>query len=326
MRELAKQGGLALLLLTSSARAEGPAPWMLSPSRARLLLLDAVLSLERTIQAADRALRRLTLAEQLNPLGDSPAGPPGSTLAPPGSAPRRTGPEAFRETQHGPFDDLILAAALRFEIDPFLLKGLIANESKLEPVGSGKRQYAQHAEGRVLVAGGAIGIAQFTGGGIRAVNSLRGIRARRSRTVPLRFDGEQARVPCQAIPAAAEFLSFLVRRYGRDGGITAYNTGLGGGYAVRRMGFWKARRAGMLDRRGIYLLQGHRFLLNVLRRTNQYRVRAGLSPLPLPVDTELPRSRAPRVAQRELGPSSLRTIPFTARLLQHRHALAEESL
>ena len=59
---------------------------------------------------------------------------------------------------------------------------------------------------------------------------------------------------------------------------------------MSRLGFWRARYKGKLNRSGIYLLQGERFLLNVLRRANWYRVRAGLTALPAP-DAHRPDSR-----------------------------------
>lgn len=195
----------------------------------------------------------------------------------------------FTRTQHGPFDNSILAAAQRWKLDPFLLKGLLANESKLDPVRYGKRRYAKRKGELVVVAGGAVGIAQFTGSGIRAVNLLRRRRQRDGRRVLL-FDSDLAQVPTQAIFAAAELLAHLLKSYGRDGGITAYNSGVVGGLAVYRYGFWRARSAGKLSRVGIYEIQGYRFLLNVLRRANWYRSQAGLPQLEQP-DADRPDSR-----------------------------------
>ncbi|MCK5798984.1 MAG: transglycosylase SLT domain-containing protein [Deltaproteobacteria bacterium] len=204
--------------------------------------------------------------------------------------PRQRSAEAiFVATQQGPFDDTISDAARHWKLDPFLLKGLLANESKLEPVRYGKRCYARRKGSLVVVAGGAMGIAQFTGSGIRAVNALRRRRQRAGAKV-LFFDAHLAMIPSRAISAAAELLAHLVRTYGRDGGITAYNSGVVGGLAVYRYGFYRARSEGRLSRVGIYEIQGYRFLLNVLRKANWYRAQAGLPPLEAP-DAKRPASR-----------------------------------
>lgn len=184
----------------------------------------------------------------------------------------------FAQTQQGPFDDLILVAARRWKLDPFLFKGLLANESELDPSRVGKREYASHDGRRLLVSGGAVGIAQFTASGVDGVNALRA-RRRRNGALVLAFDLERARVAEEAIPAAAELLAHLINRFGRDGGITAYNSGGAGGRAVSRLGFWRARHAGRLQRSGRVLLQGNRFLINVLARASWYREEAGLDPL-----------------------------------------------
>ncbi|MBK6848735.1 MAG: transglycosylase SLT domain-containing protein, partial [Proteobacteria bacterium] len=157
-------------------------------------------------------------------------------------------------------------------------QGLLANESELDPDRVGKRSYVSHAGQRLLVSGGAVGIAQFTAAGVQAVNSLRARRRRRGARV-LFFDLDRARVPEEAIPAAAELLTHLINRFGRDGGITAYNSGGVGGRAVSRLGFWRARQAGRLQQVGLVRLQGDRFLLNVLARASWYREEAGLDPL-----------------------------------------------
>lgn len=187
--------------------------------------------------------------------------------------------DIFDKTQYGPFDDAILASAKRWKLDPFLLKGLLANESKLDPIGQGKYRFANMNGIRVIVSGGAIGIAQFTGGGVRGVNFLRLKRRKRSGAHIHDFDMEQALNPVKAIDAAAELLSHLIQRFGRDGGVTAYNSGIASGKAVSRYGFWNARKSGKLNRIGIYEIQGYRFLLNVLRHTNWYRTQSGLPPL-----------------------------------------------
>lgn len=265
---------LAFILSTAQAATAEPRP---------LEGLDGALTTVDTLVATTaRSLRQL--------------------LEPPAPLKARAAADAytlFAATQHGPFDDLVLSSARRWKLDPFLLKGLLANESKLDPVRFGKRRYAQRDGARVLISGGAMGIAQFTGGGIRAVNLLRRRRNRRGQAVLL-FDRARAFEPTAAVPAAAELLAHLIERYGRDGGITAYNSGVVGGIAVSRYGFWRARYKGKLSRVGIYLIQGERFLLNVLRYTNWYRLQVGLAPLDGP-DADRPDSlrfvkAAPRLA------------------------------
>jgi len=188
----------------------------------------------------------------------------------------------FVRTQHGPFDDLIAAEAQRWQLDPFLIKGLLANESKLDAIGSGKRRLRQRRGARVVVSGGAVGIAQFTRSGIRAINRLRKHRWLRGDAAAFHFTVRRALTPQEAIPAAAELLAVMIKRYGRDGGITAYNAGGTRGRIVARLGFRRARRAGLLRRSGTIQLQGDRFLPKVLKRTNWYRQQAGLRPLPEP--------------------------------------------
>ena len=121
----------------------------------------------------------------------------------------------------------------------------------------------------------------FSSTGIEMIQMLRSRRIRRGEIVR-EFDRAMAVLPSEAIAASAELLAFLIEHYGRDGGITAYNSGSTGGRAVARLGFWRARRAGKLRRAGIYHLQGHRFLLNVLNKANVLRRASGLGPLPGP--------------------------------------------
>lgn len=217
---------------------------------------------------------------------------------------RRRQATIFLETQQGPFDDLILAAALRWKLDPFLLKGLLDNESELDPSRVSKRSYASHGGRRLLVSGGAVGIAQFTAAGVRGVNRLRARRRRRGARL-LFFDLDRARIPEEAIPAAAELLAHLINRYGRDGGITAYNAGGVGGRAVSRLGFWRARHAGRLRRSGLIRLQGDRFLLNVLARSSWYREGAGLDRLYEPDILHPSSQRYVSAAPRSQGASGL---------------------
>lgn len=185
---------------------------------------------------------------------------------------------AFRLTQHGPFDHLIAIESERWRLDPFLLKGLLLNESELNPSVTGRKQYALVKGKRRLISGGSVGIAQFSASGIKGVTEIRRIRATWGDAIEF-FTYEKALDPEKAIPAAAEVLSFYINSYGRDGGVTAYNTGMVGGQMVRRYGFWRARTMGALQRAGHVKLQGHHFLLNVLRRANRLRIAAGLPPL-----------------------------------------------
>jgi soluble lytic murein transglycosylase-like protein len=209
---------------------------------------------------------------------------------------------AFRATQDGAFDQLIADAAERWNIDPFLLKGLLYNESRLEADLVGKRMYRRIKGRRVAVGGGARGIAQFTSDGVHAVNELRERRRREGASIE-HFDRADVMVPELAIPAAAELLASYIDRFGRDGGITAYNSGPAVGKLVAKLGFFRARRSGRLSRLGLTQLQGHRFLPNVLRWTNHFRREAGRPALPGPHDRRfgvertierlIDRSRAP---------------------------------
>jgi len=187
------------------------------------------------------------------------------------------------DTQTGAFDPLIADAARTWAIDPFLLKGLLYNESKLDPKLTGKRLYRRVRGKKVAVGGGARGIAQFTTSGISAVNEVREKRYRTGdRVRPLAKDDVWD--PELAIPAAAELLASYMDRFGRDGGVTAYNSGPYGGRLVAKHGFYRARHTGKLSKVGRKVIQGHRFLLNVLYRTNQFRKQSGLERLHRPRD------------------------------------------
>lgn len=166
----------------------------------------------------------------------------------------------FQASQKGPFDALILEAAEDFGLDPWLLKGLLLNESGLRP----------ELEGR-----GGIGLAQFTPAGIAGLNAL---RARRGGHAFEAFSMAQAREPGRAIPAAAELLAAHLRRWGRDGGIAAYQCPAHA-RAIRRWGLEGAGRRGALAHCGGIPLSG-RYVGNVLRLTNRLRKAAGLGPLP----------------------------------------------
>jgi len=200
---------------------------------------------------------------------------------------------AFRLTQHGPFDAIIAVESERWHLDPFLLKGLLINESGLKPNSIGRKQYGYVRGKKRVISGGSVGIAQFSASGIRGVTEIRRNRARWGEKVEP-FTYKKALDPAKAIPAAAEVLSYYINSYGRDGGVTAYNTGLVGGKLVKRYGFWRARTMSKMQRAGHVRLQGKHFLLNVLRRTNQLRIEAGLPPVPGPDHGRRPPRREHR--------------------------------
>ncbi|MBT8495924.1 MAG: lytic transglycosylase domain-containing protein, partial [Deltaproteobacteria bacterium] len=189
--------------------------------------------------------------------------------------------KAFRASQKGPFDRMILSESEKWGLDPFLFKGLLVNESRLDPKLTGKRIYEKVRGRKRAVGGGARGIAQFTFSGVSAVNEARQRRYYRGERVEAfrRKDVWDAEL---SIAASAELLASFIDRFGRDGGVTAYNTGPYGGRLVAKHGFYRARASGKLSRVGRTRLQGHRFLLNVLRKSNALRRDAGLPPLPRP--------------------------------------------
>ena len=196
----------------------------------------------------------------------------------------------FSDSQYGPFDTYIVSAAVHWHLDPFILKGLLDNESHLKPVAEGKRIYMID-DGKVsIISGGAVGIAQFTTIGIQEVNSIRN----RSRSMLLPKEGahvelnkehlapfsrDKARIPRLAIYAAAQLLAAHIQRFGRDGGITAYNSGNTAARAVQAYGFYAAKSMLALRRHNNTLLQGSHFLTNVLQKANVFRKQAGLHPL-----------------------------------------------
>ncbi|MCA9673120.1 MAG: transglycosylase SLT domain-containing protein [Myxococcales bacterium] len=280
IKRLLRLEGLALLLLvTSPSRASAQTRLLLTPAHLEACLQSAMAGVERTVERTLSTDWPRELAARI--AASLRSGSPAPAQKAPALSVAQHEVEVFSKTQHGPFDDLILDAAKRWRVRPFVLKGLLYIESSLDPVKFGKRTYGEHNGERVVISGGAIGIAQFSGDGIRAVRALRKRRRERGEKV-LGFDLQRALVPQEAIYAAAELLSHLIRKWGRDAGITAYNSGIKGALAVQRMGFWRARRSGKLRKSGIYLIQGEHFLLNVLRRANHYRRRAGLSALPAP--------------------------------------------
>lgn len=206
--------------------------------------------------------------------------------SPPGSGWRRV-LWIFRHTQRGAWDGVIAEAAESEALDPFLLKGLLMNESELNPRLVGKRTFALVSGKRRVISGGARGIAQLTSAGIDAVNELAGRRG-----IARRFSPSEAMVPERAIPAAASLLGDYIDRFGRDGGITAYNTGPTGGRLVRDRGFRGALSDARLSGHGAIVHQGARFLPHVLGKTNRLRRAAGLDPL-APIGKAPPQRRRP---------------------------------
>jgi hypothetical protein len=193
----------------------------------------------------------------------------------------------FRHTQRGFWDAIIADAAAQEGIDPFLLKGLLLNESQLNPRLVGKRSFAVVRGKRRVISGGARGIAQLTSAGIDAVNELR-----EKRGIARPFTPSEVMVPEKAIPAAAALLGDYMDRFGRDGGITAYNTGPTGGKLVRDRGFRGAVKETALHRHGAVVNQGGHFLPHVLTKTNKLRRGAGLEPLE-PIGKAPPFKRRP---------------------------------
>jgi len=209
----------------------------------------------------------------------------------------------FRETQKGPFDVMIADQAETWGLDPFLFKGLLINESKLDPSLTGKRLYEGRGRKRRAVGGGARGIAQFTFSGVAAVNEARQRRYYYGER-PEAFRRKDVWDPEAAIEASAELLASYIERFGRDGGVTAYNSGPYGGRLVQKHGFYQARQGGKLSRIGGTRLQGHRFLLNVLRVANALRQDAGLPPLAQPDQERRSRRRKPSRERRSRQPAS----------------------
>jgi soluble lytic murein transglycosylase-like protein len=259
------------------APAEVPA-W-LETLRPWLVRVTAGQPASRTLLLA--LANRVALGQDLDGVAALPATP--STSAERRARRMRRELALYRATQTGPFDPLLADAAEQTGIDVFLFKGLLENESRLDP-RLRSRKVVKVVEGKKrIVSGGATGIAQFTPGGVRGVNNIRRRKAGPGQPIEL-FTVAKANLPEKAIPAAAELLAHLIELFGRDGGVTAYNTGPVPGKAVARHGFYEARRLGLLCKVGSIQVQGERFLLNVLRRTNRLRAEVGLPPLDPPKD------------------------------------------
>jgi hypothetical protein len=115
---------------------------------------------------------------------------------------------SFRLTQHGLWDGLILDSSLNWGLDPWVVSSLLWVESKMKPTAEN-------------MTSGALGLAQLTPGGRRAVENL---RAKRGIVAP--FTRLRALEPRDAIPAAAELLAYMIDRCGGlERGLRGYNTG-----------------------------------------------------------------------------------------------------
>ena len=114
---------------------------------------------------------------------------------------------AFRLTQHDQYDRLIDQAAITWQLDPFLLKGLLYSESHFEAT-------------RINPRSGAAGIAQFTVCGRKGLAQIR-----RRRGCNDEFTRADALKPELAIPAAAELLNYLTRQWGPLTAVKHYNGG-----------------------------------------------------------------------------------------------------
>jgi len=149
--------------------------------------------------------------------------------------------EAYQVTQDDEHDDLIVDAARVWHLDPFLLKGLIYEES-------GGRPGARNPDS------GAAGLGQFVKVGIAGLNHIRCLRLYHKFRCDLgddEFTREKAWDPEEAVPATAELLAYHIGRWGLRVGVESYNGNK-----------WKKP-----------------FAQRVLRRTNQLRAMAGLPPL-----------------------------------------------
>lgn len=114
----------------------------------------------------------------------------------------------YRMTQRGEHDGLIADAAERWGLSPWLVRGLLHHESRLQARARNENT-------------GALGVGQFVPSGAAAVGRLQ-----RARGVARPFTYRDALDPRLAIPAAAEMLAYL---YDVCGGVwcalAGYNSG-----------------------------------------------------------------------------------------------------
>jgi hypothetical protein len=168
----------------------------------------------------------------------------------------------FAATQKGRFDEAILLAATDFDVDPWVLKALLLNESGMNPRMRGWS---------------GVGIASFTPAGVRGVNWVR--KKRDAGHEFERFTMRQAMNPEKAIPAVAEYLAWGIRRFGSvEAGLGFWNGGFEHARKVRRWGYRGAKRRGVLKTCAGVPMSGV-FVENVWRRANLLRAQAGLPPL-----------------------------------------------
>ena len=172
----------------------------------------------------------------------------------------------FRGTSDGHLDSVIADAADDHDLDPFILKALLYNESKLNP--NMKSRFG-------------VGVGSFTPAGVRGVNWLRERGIGPSGHSFERFTIQDAMDPQKAVPAVAEYLSYGIKHFGRDGGLAFYHCGFLHGRAVKKFGYWGAKGRGILSRCGSVRMSG-RYVLNILKRANALRTQAGLQPLEPP--------------------------------------------
>jgi hypothetical protein len=147
---------------------------------------------------------------------------------------------AYQITQEDEHDELIVDAAETWGLDPFLFKALLWEESGV-------------CRKRINPDSGAAGCGQFTRTGIKGLNTIRCLRLHKRTTCDLgdeEFTREKALDPEEAIPAAAELLSWLIDRWGWSA-VAHYNGNK-----------WKWA-----------------FSKRVFRTADRYRTMAGLPPL-----------------------------------------------
>lgn len=135
-----------------------------------------------------------------------------STTAPTPASQPLTLYDVYRLTHTEQFDDLIVDAAQEWNLDPFLFRALLDEES-----GRGKRLINRTS--------GAAGIPQFVRRGIRGLNEIRCLRLYKRLKCDLgddKFTRAKAFIPEEAIPASAELLSYLLSRWGWSG-VAHYN-------------------------------------------------------------------------------------------------------
>jgi hypothetical protein len=185
--------------------------------------------------------------------------------APPPYRDIKPGNALFSATQTGPHDALILEAAADNGLDPWVLKGLLANESNLNPKMKSRT---------------GVGIASVTPAGARGVNWIRAKRGDGHK--PEVFTMRDAMDPVKAIPAVAEFVAWGVRSFGSlEAGLGFWNGGFDHARKIKRWGYRCAQQKGLLRWCAGIRMSGV-YVDNVLKRANGFRALAGLPPLSPP--------------------------------------------